>query len=56
MDPVQVAIPGDVYITDKHLCFKATEEDVSFSLLLKDVLKASKLTVKGSGSNRGGVP
>lgn len=56
MRPLQVEIPGKVYVTDKHLCFKASDEDVSFSLLLKDVVKASKATVKGRGSSRGGAP
>eukprot|EP00884_Botryococcus_braunii_P020921 jgi/Botrbrau1/7512/Bobra.0019s0003.1 len=36
----EVEIPGKLYITDKHLCFKATAEDLNFTLQLKDVKKS----------------
>jgi hypothetical protein len=52
---MQVSFPGKLHITDKTACFKASEEDVSFTVPLKDIAKASKSSIRTPGSKPGKI-
>jgi hypothetical protein len=51
--PVQFLFAGTLYVTNKHTCFAAPSDDISFTIAHKSTTEAKKIFTKGKKPGTG---